>query len=111
MQRSHPRYDAFDPGWPELLEGNAHGYAGRNERYVEIYTDLAATPGPLQVGAQCGLLTMLPAVGRADEAAAMAEDTLSAARTHGNSSWIAFALWGYGRAFEKTEPQRALDAL
>ena len=105
------RYDAFEHEWSGLMEGNAHGYAGRNERYVQIYTDLAARPGPLRVAAQCGLLTMLPAVGQAKLAAAMAEDTLSAARAHGNPSWIAFAMWGYGRAFEKTDPQRALDAL
>ena len=42
---------------------------------------------------------------------AIAEETVAAARAHGNPFLIAFALAGYGRAFTETDPARALDAL
>ena len=41
---------------------------------------------------------MLPAVGQAAEARALADETLAAARATGNPLWIAYALAGYGRA-------------
>ena len=37
---------------------------------------------------------MLPEVGRAEEARAIADETVTAARAHGNPFWIAFALCG-----------------
>ena len=54
---------------------------------------------------------MLSVVGRADEARAIAEETLTAALAHGNPFFVAGALSGYGRAFAETEPVRALDAI
>ena len=53
---------------------------------------------------------MLPAVGQAAEARALADETLAAARATGNPLWIAYALAGYGRAFADSDPARALDA-
>ena len=42
---------------------------------------------------------------------AIAEETVTAARAHGNPSWIAYALLGYGRAFTLSDPPRALTVL
>ena len=39
---------------------------------------------------------------------AIAEETVAAARAHGNPFLICFALDGYGRAFAQTDPARAL---
>ena len=49
---------------------------------------------------------MLPAVGQAAEARALADETLAAARSTGNPLWIAYALAGYGRAFADSDPAR-----
>ena len=42
---------------------------------------------------------------------AIAEETVAAARAHGNPFWIAHALLGYGRAFTLSDPPRALTIL
>jgi len=54
---------------------------------------------------------MLPAVGRAEEAMAIAEEAVAEARTYGNPFWICCALYGYGRAFADTDPALARTAL
>ena len=59
----------------------------------------------------CGLTWALPAVGRADEAMAIADETVAAAREYDSPFWIGWALGGYGRAFAESEPVRALHAL
>ena len=45
------RFDPFDSGWSDLLEGNTHGYAGRFDRHLKIYTVLAAQHGSTRIGA------------------------------------------------------------
>jgi predicted ATPase len=107
-----PRYDPFEHGWSQAVEGSAHAFAGRIDRFVEINTALAAETDSdmAHVGGLCGLTYMLPAVGRAAEARAIADETLAAARANGNPMLIAYALAGYGRSFEETDPDRALDA-
>ena len=67
-----------------------------------------AQTGFAHVGGLCGMLFALPVVGRGEEARAIAEETLTAARAHGNPSWVAEALLGNGLAFAKTDPARAL---
>ncbi len=106
------RYDPFEHGLNQAFEAGAHGFAGRIDRFVEISTALATeTESELaHVGGLCGLTYILPAVGRAAEARAIADETLAAARAYGNPTYIAYALAGYGRAFAETDPARALDA-
>ena len=87
----------------------AHFFAGRVDRSLEIFTALAAQTGLAHVVGLCGLTYGLPAVGRSDEAIAIAEDTMKAARARANPYLIAFAYCGYGRAFTETDPGRALD--
>jgi tetratricopeptide (TPR) repeat protein len=107
-----PRYDSFEPGWARTWEATADRYAGRIDRCLEIYTDLAAQATELaHLLGLCWMLYTLPAIGRPDEAIALAEDTVTAARAHANPYWIAFALSGYGRTYTQTEPTRALDTL
>ena len=54
-------------------------------------------------------LSVLPGVGRSDEARALAQPTIEAARALGSPFWIAFALVGYGRAYADSDPALAMD--
>ena len=106
-----PRYDSFVDGWSGMLEALAHLFGGRINRRVEICTDLAKRQGFARVVGLCGLTWALPAVGRADEAMVIADETVAVAREYGSPFWIGWALGGYGRAFAEAEPVRALEAL
>jgi predicted ATPase len=106
-----PRFVPFEDGWSGILEALAHLFGGRIERRVEICTELAGRQGFARVVGLAGLTWALPAIGRADEARAIAAEALAEARAYGNPFWIGWALGGYGRAFADTEPLAALDAL
>jgi hypothetical protein len=54
---------------------------------------------------------VLPVLGRPEEARAIAEETVTAARAHGNPFYVATALMGHARSFAETDPARALDAM
>jgi hypothetical protein len=86
------RYDGFDPAWTSYRGGVAYLLTGRLDRYMQICADLAAQPGPAHALGQCGLLLALSIVGRDEEARAIAEDTLAAARAHANPWCIGLAL-------------------
>jgi len=103
-----PGFEPFAPGWASMLEAGAHLFAGRPDLWLEICGALTTRGGVAEVAGLCGMLHMLPAVGRGDEARAIAERTLTAARGYGNPF---FALVAYGRAFSSTEPARALAVL
>ena len=105
------RYDSFVDGWSGMLQALAHLFGGRIDRRVEICTDLATRQGFARVIGLCGLTWALPAVGRADEAIAIADETVAVAREYGSPFWIGWALGGYGRAFADRDPVRALHAL
>ncbi len=107
-----PRYDGFRPGWSTMWQGLAHLYAGRIERCLDLWSDMAADPQPgfRRVNGMALMLWLLPAVGRAAEAMKVADEYLAAARAYGNPAGIAIALAGYGRAFADTDPDRALAA-
>jgi hypothetical protein len=109
--RADPRFDGFDPAWASYGEGLAHLFAGRLGRFIEICANLAAQPGPGYVLGQCGLLHALTMAGRAEEARAIAEDTLARARAHANPYCITLALYGSGLAFAQADPARALRVL
>ncbi len=106
-----PRYDPFDPAWHSLQEAVAHLMAGRMDRWLEISAAQAAKSGLAHVMGLCGLLSILPMAGRAEEAMAIAEETLAAARANANPFLIANALGGYGLAFAQADPLRALGVL
>jgi hypothetical protein len=80
------------------------------DRFLEICTGLIAQPGLAHVVGLCGLTWALPLTGRAQEATAVAEETVTAARDHGSPYWIGMALYGYGQAVSETDPPRALVA-
>jgi predicted ATPase len=106
-----PRSDGFDPAWASYGEGLAHLFAGRLGRFMEICAHLAAEPGLAQVLGQIGLLHALTMAGRDEEARALAQDTLAAARAHANPHCLALALYGSGLAFAQADPARAINFL
>ncbi len=107
---SDPRYDPFEAPWSNMMEGAAIGFAFQYDRVLEIFAALAAQPGTAHVVGLGGVLAALPSVGRADEAMAIAEETLAAARAHANPHLIAMTLYSYGLAFAQQDPTRALRA-
>src|SRR5581483_10758777 len=52
----------------------------------------------------------LQSAGRVEEALALTEQSVAAARELGNPYWIAYALWIAGMAFSRSDPRRALAA-
>jgi DNA-binding CsgD family transcriptional regulator len=52
----------------------------------------------------------LQSCGRIDEALALAEESVAAARALGNPYWIAYSLWIAGMAFSKADVRRAFAA-
>ena len=106
------RYDSFPPGWSSYWEAIEQlSAAGRVERCLEICTDVAAQPGWIRILGLVLSMWVLTALGRAEEARTMADETVAAARAHGMPHLIALALTiGYGRAFAETDPLRALSA-
>jgi predicted ATPase len=106
------RYDYFEgSNSSRIREAEAHRFAGRNDRRLEIYRSLAAESGPDRAVGLAFLLYVLPEVGQGDEARAIADEALAAARTSGSPITIAYTLHGYGRAFAETEPERGLGAM
>ncbi|MFN0092317.1 MAG: ATP-binding protein [Acidimicrobiales bacterium] len=101
--------DAFPHAWSRYWEAVACLYAGRAGRALTIAADLAAQTGPAHVYGRCGQTMLLVLLGRGEEAAAIAEETLAAARAHANPFFVAFALVDSGFACERDDPVRALD--
>ena len=90
-----PRYDPSTPGWSGFWEAVAHLYAGGSTAAGDL-ADLAAQTGPRPRHRAVRVLLLLPAVGRAEEALAIAEEAVAAARAHGNPFWIAWRSMGTG---------------
>jgi tetratricopeptide (TPR) repeat protein len=103
------RYDPLPSGWSLLAEANAHLVAGRMDRYVEICSDMAAQSGFAHAMGLASLTFGLPAIGRAEEARAIADEALAVARARGNPFVTALALYASGRAFMEADPVRALE--
>jgi hypothetical protein len=91
------------------MESQAHAYGGRVDPWLEISTGLAAQTGVARVIGLCGLMDVLPNLGRSGDAIALADQTLTAARASATPAWIAYASYGCGRAYTESDPQRALD--
>src|SRR5262249_8779893 len=91
------------------MEGAALLLAGRMDELLQVVEGLMDEPGLAHVMGLVGRLLALPVLGRIDEAQAVADETVTAARAHGNPFWIAGALDASGRAFTDADPARALD--
>ena len=115
-QRAHaleedPRFDPFESGWSRAWEAFGHRYCGRIDKMFEICEALAHQPGLAHVIGLVLPLTVLPGVGRSEEALTLAKPAMAAARALGNPYWIAFALTGYARAYADSDPALAMDTM
>jgi tetratricopeptide (TPR) repeat protein len=106
-----PHYLPISDGMNWFREAAAQLFAGRIEEWIAICTDLVGAPGLSHVVGTSGLVYALPAVGRAEEAMAMAGKAVADARAYGNPVYISLALYAYGRAFVVADPAKALRTL
>jgi tetratricopeptide (TPR) repeat protein len=102
-------YQPFTGGWASFMEAQAHSYAGRVDQWLEICTLLANQTGAAHLAGLCGLMDVLPNLGRSGDAIALTDDLMTAARANANPFWIAYASYGCGRAYTESDSQRALD--
>jgi len=100
-----PDYTPFDPLWATNMMAHAHLFIGRIDRWLEIAAGLADRDGVSRV-AGLGMVVFLTPV---EQAMTLPQETLDAARRHGNPFFIAAALGAYGRAFTDADPDRALS--
>jgi predicted ATPase len=105
------KYDPLEPrGWPEMVEGLAHMNAGNWEPAMAIHRELASRTGRERVAGLAAQTWALTGLGRREEARMLADEAVTAARQHGNPHLIAYALYGYGRAFKDTDADKAAHA-
>jgi predicted ATPase/class 3 adenylate cyclase/DNA-binding CsgD family transcriptional regulator len=108
MLEADPRYEPCEPGMAGLIEALAHVYDGHLDRYVDTAERVAALPGNARGWGLSLLLDGLQASGRVEEALALTDDAMAAARALGNPYFIAYAYWTTGGAHTNRDPDRAL---
>jgi predicted ATPase/class 3 adenylate cyclase/DNA-binding CsgD family transcriptional regulator len=104
------RYDSCEPGYATFIEALCQVYCGDLDRYVELTGMVAQRYGRERAYGLASYVDGLQSSGRVDEALALAEESVAAARDVGNPYWISYALWIAGLAFSKANAQRALAA-
>ncbi len=104
------RYDACEPGYASFVEALASVYCGDLDRYVELTAAVAEQYGNGRGYALAAYVDGLQSCGRIEEALALTEESVAAARTNGNPYWISYALWIAGMVFSKADVRRAFAA-
>jgi len=105
-----PGYDPCPPGYATFIEALGQVYCGDLDRYVELTGTVARRYGRDRGYGLASYVDGLQASGRVEEAVALTEESVAAARALGNPYWISYALWIAGQAIAKVDPQRALAA-
>jgi predicted ATPase len=106
------QHDPFELGWSGVFQAVAHLYAGRTPRAVEILAELSTSVTTAGQSAALGCyIYLLPAVGRSDDALAVADDAVELLRSRGSLFILALVLLGHGRAIGSADPDRALKLL
>jgi len=104
------RYDACEPGYASFVEALGHVYCGDLDRYIELTAALAHEYGSDRGYGLASYVDGLQSAGRMEEALALTEESVAAARSLGNPYWISYALWIAGLAFSKADVRRAFAA-
>jgi hypothetical protein len=104
------RYDPCEPGYASFIEAICEVYCGNLDRYVELTGTVVQRYGRERGYGLASYVDGLQSSGRVNEAVALAEESVAAARELGNPYWISYALWIAGLAFSKVDAQRALAA-
>ena len=105
-----PRYDACEPGYASFVEALGSVYCGDLDRYVELTGDVARRYGSDRGYGLASYVDGLQSCGRIEEALALTEESVAAARSLGNPYWVAYALWIAGMALSKADARRAFAA-
>jgi hypothetical protein len=104
------RYDACEPGYAMFIEALGQVYCGDLDRYVELTGEVATRYGTERGYALAAYVDGLQSAGRIDEALALTEASVTAARRSESPYWLTYALWIAGMAFAHTDRRRALAA-
>jgi predicted ATPase/class 3 adenylate cyclase/DNA-binding CsgD family transcriptional regulator len=107
---SEDRYDPCEPGYSMFIEALGQVYCGDLDRYIELTGEVATRYGAGRGYGLASYVDGLQSAGRVEEALALTEQSVAAARDLGNPYWIAYALWIAGMAFSRSDPRRALAA-
>jgi DNA-binding CsgD family transcriptional regulator len=105
-----PRYDPCEPGYAAFIEALASVYCGDLDRYVELTGTVAERYGASRGYGLASYVDGLQSCGRVDEAVALTEEAVAAARARGNPYWVSYSLWIAGMAFSRVDARRALAA-
>jgi predicted ATPase/class 3 adenylate cyclase/DNA-binding CsgD family transcriptional regulator len=104
------RYDPCEPGYAMFIEALAQVYCGDLDRYIELTGEVVRRYGSDRGYGLASYVDGLQSAGRFEEALALTEESVAAARRLGNPYWVAYALWIAGMAFSRTNARRALAA-
>jgi predicted ATPase/DNA-binding CsgD family transcriptional regulator len=105
-----PRYDTCEPGYASFVEALGSVYCGDLGRYVELTSAVARQYGRDRGYGIASYVDGLQSCGRVDEALALVDESVAAARALGNPYWIAYALWIAGMALSRADVPRAFAA-
>src|SRR5947208_4318355 len=104
------RYEGCEPGYASFVEALGAVYCGDLDRYVELTGAVARAYGSDRGYGLASYVDGLQSCGRIDEALALTEEAVAAARSLGNPYWVSYALWIAGMAFSKADVRRAFAA-
>ena len=107
---SDHRYDPCEPGYATFIEALGQVYCGDLDRYIELTGHVVERYGDQRGYGLASYVDGLQSAGRVEEALALTEQSVAAARRLGNPYWIAYALWIAGMAFSRSDSRRALAA-
>ncbi|MCU1346658.1 MAG: cyclase, partial [Acidimicrobiia bacterium] len=104
------RYDACEPGYSMFIEALGQVYCGDLDRYIELTGEVARRYGAERGYGLASYVDGLQSAGRVEEALALTEQSVAAARALGNPYWVDYSLWIAGMALAKSDRHRALAA-
>jgi len=103
-------YDPCEPGYSMFVEALGQVYCGDLDRYIELTGEVVRRYGATRGYGLASYVDGLQSAGRVEEALALTEQSVDAARDLGNPYWISYALWIAGMAFSRADARRALAA-
>jgi predicted ATPase/DNA-binding CsgD family transcriptional regulator len=103
-------YDPCEPGYSMFVEALGQVYCGDLDRYIALTGEVVRRYGTTRGYGLASYVDGLQSAGRIEEALALTEQSVAAARDLGNPYWISYALWIAGMAFARADARRALAA-
>jgi predicted ATPase/DNA-binding CsgD family transcriptional regulator len=104
------RYDTCEPGYSMFIEALCEVYCGNLDRYIELTGEVVRRYGAKRGYGLASYVDGLQSAGRVEEALALTDESVAAARALGNPYWVSYSLWIAGMAFSKSDRHRAVAA-